>query len=132
MSFLLENSQRQEEFENHKWVSSTITFLVADSTVQLKHVILGIPFMRKHRVSLHFAPRPKVSAVISNTPDGGMNQVHLKLKSSKVKLRLSKPVKIGDETAAFTMSNLAVENDYILTLQNETELQLPSHLVFSG
>ena len=30
------------------------------------------------------------------------------------------------------MSNLAVENDYILTVQNDTELQLPLHLVFSG
>ena len=61
-----------------------------------------------------------------------MSRVHLKLKSNKVKLHLSKPVKIGDETAAFTMSNLAVENDYILTLKNDTELQLPSHIVFSG
>ena len=132
LSFLLETSQVQENFENHKWISSTITFLVADSTVQLKHIILGIPFMRKHRVSLHFAPRPKVSAVISDTPNGSMSRVHLKLKSNKVKLHLSRPVKIGDETAVFTMSNLAVENDYILSLKNDTALQLPSHIVFSG
>ena len=66
--------------------------------------------MRKHRVSLHFAPRPKVSAVIT-TPDGGMKRVHLKLKRNQVKLHLCRPVTTGDETAAFTMSNLAVEND---------------------
>ena len=30
------------------------------------------------------------------------------------------------------MSNLAVEDDYILLLKNDTSLQLPSHIVFSG
>ena len=58
LAFLLEHSQRNEEFNQHKWVSSTVTFLVADSTINLKHVIVGIPFMRKHYVSLHFNPRP--------------------------------------------------------------------------
>ena len=77
LSFLLENSQRHEEFDKHKWVSSTVTFLVADSTIQLKHIILGIPFMRKHHVSLHFTPRPKVTAVISHAPNGRMSRVNL-------------------------------------------------------
>ena len=31
----------------------------------------------------------------------------------------------------FSMSNLIVENDYVLTLSNNTELQLPSQLIFS-
>ena len=94
LSFLLENSQRNEEFDQHKWVSSTVTFLVADSTINLRHIIVGIPFMRKHYVSLHFNPRPKVTAMFSDAPNGRMSRVNLKLKSDTVKLHLSKPIKI--------------------------------------
>ena len=87
--------------------------------------------MKQHRGSLHFAPRPGISAVITNTPGGDKKRVRLKLKCSEVKLHLCKPVNSGDETAAFSMSNLFVANDYVLTLCNNTELQLPSQLIFS-
>ena len=30
------------------------------------------------------------------------------------------------------MTNLAVEDDFILLLKNDTNLQLPSHIVFNG
>ena len=132
LSFLLEASQKNEEFDQHKWVSSKVTFLVADSSVNLRHIIVGIPFMRQHYVSLHFNPRPKVSAMFSDAPHGRRSRVNLKLKNDTVKLHLSKPIKIGDETASFSMTNLAVEDDFVLLLKNETNLQLPSHIVFNG
>ena len=131
LSFLQEHSTVNGELELHKWANSTINFLVADSSVQLKRVILCMPFMRQHRVSLHFAPRPRISAVITDTPGGDKRRVRLKIKCSEVKLHLCKPVNSGDETAAFSMSNLFVANDYVLTLCNNTELQLPSRLIFS-
>ena len=132
LSFLLEASQKNEEFDQHKWVSSKVTFPVADSSVNLRHIILGIPFMRMHCIALHFNPRPKVSAMFSVAPHGRRSRVNLKLNSDTVKLHLSKPIKIGDETASFSMTNLAVEDDFVLLLKNETNLQLPSHIVFNG
>ena len=83
-------------------------------------------------MSLHFSPRPRVSAVITaDTRSGGKRRICLKIKCNQVNLQLCKPVDSGDETAAFSMSNLFVANDYVLTVCNNTELQLPSRLIFS-
>ena len=132
LSFLLEASQKNAEFDQHKWVTSKVTFLVADPSVNLRHIIVGIPFLRMHFVSLHFNPRPKVSAMFSDAPNGRRSRVNLKLKSDTVKLHLSKPIKIEDETASFSMTNLAIEDDFVLLLKNDTNLKLPSHIVFIG
>ena len=132
LSFLLEASQKNAEFDQHKWVTSKVTFLVADPSVNLRHIIVGIPFLRMHFVSLHFNPRPKVSAMFSDAPNGRRSRVNLKLKSDTVKLHLSKPIKIGDETASFWMTNLVVEDDFVSLLNNNTNLKLPSHIVFNG
>ena len=88
--------------------------------------------MRMHFVSLHFHPRPKVSAMFSDAPNGRRSRVNLKLKNDTVKLHLSKPIKVGDETASFLMTNLAVEDDFVLLLKNDSNLKLPSHIVFNG
>ena len=59
--FLLEASKQKSEFDQHHWISSKIDFLVADNSVSLKNIIIGIPFMRKLLMSLHSLPRPKLS-----------------------------------------------------------------------
>ena len=82
-------------------------------------------------MSLHFSPRPRVSAVITDTQGGDKRRVRLKIKCNQVNLQLCKPVDTGDETAAFSMSNLFVANNYVLTVCNNTELQLPSRQIFS-
>ena len=58
--------------------------------------------------------------------------MNLKLKSNTVKLHLTESIKAGDETAKFMMTNLPVENDFILSLKNDSELKLPSHIIFNG
>ena len=88
--------------------------------------------MRKHLMSLHFHPRPKLSAVFSNAPNGQRSRVNLKLKSYTVKLHLTESIKAGDEKAKFMMTGLPVENNFILSLKNDSHLQLPSNIIFEG
>ena len=54
----LENTKMHKNLGVHRWSHCKVTFLVADPSVQLTKIILGAPFIERHRVSLCFSPRP--------------------------------------------------------------------------
>ena len=142
LSFLLEVSHKNDSLHNvpssnnsqqrHSWVNSKVEFLVADRTVGLKNIIVGVPFLRQHRVNLHFLPRPKLTAVFANPSNGRTNRVHLKIRSDVVSLHLTKTIKAGDAKAEFLMTNVPIEDKFILTINNNSQLQLPSTVIFDN
>ena len=81
LSLLQENTKFRGELGIHKWSHCTVKFLVADPVVHLKKIILGTPFMERHKVSLHFSPRPRVSAIMTEDSGSGSKQrIRLKIK----------------------------------------------------
>ena len=118
LSFLLEVSHKNDSFhdvqstddsqQKHSWVNSKVEFLVADRSVNLKNIIVGIPFLRQHLVNLHFLPRPKLTAIFANASNGRTSRVHLKIRSNVVNLHLTKTIKAGDAKAEFLMTNVPI------------------------
>ena len=64
--------------------------------------------------------------MFANAPNGRRSRVHLKLKNNTVNLHLTESIKAGDEKAKFVMTNLPIENNFILSLVHDSHLKLPS------
>ena len=113
LSLLQENTKMHKELGIHRWSHCKVKFLVADPSVHLKKIILGTPFMERHKVSLYFSPRPRVSAVMTEDSRSGRKQrVRLKIKSTHINLHLCKPIEPEDKTATFLLSTLIMANNF--------------------
>ena len=124
LSLLNENTTMQKNLGCHQWSHCKVTFLVADPAVHLTKIILGAPFMERHRVSLCFSPRPRLSAILTDESSSGHKlRVRLKIKSDKVNLHLCEPIEPEDKTATFLLSNLVISDNFSLKLSSESKIK---------
>ena len=118
LSLLQKNTTMHKNLGFHRWS-------------HLTKIILGAPFMERHRVSLCFSPRPRLSAILTDESSSGHKlRVRLKIKSDKVNLHLCEPIEPEDKTATFLLSNLVISDNFSLKLSSNSKIKLPSQVVF--
>ena len=115
----------------HHWSQAVVTFMVTSNDVSLTKIILGAPFMHKHRVTLSFSPRPRLTAALPDlTGNGKLSRCRLKIVSDKINLHLCQPITPEDNSAEFLLSNLVMLNNFSLDIINDSKIELPSRVNF--